>query len=364
MDVTAWVCEAQSGNVVGRMPLAHGASFSSRFGGGAFTAQVPLGTLRTRDGSGPDLPAIRDALAWCDGGKHTLLLTEGDRTLGEWLIWTHTPATPDGMMTISGFEWDGYPKFRSLNDDYVYKTATDIGTITRRLLQDAFSSYQSTQITVPAFTAGRTTTIEHKSHTAYYQDVLDELEAVGVEWRVQSEAVWSGGAAVRADRTVLWGAPEITRSTSTVLRYYDPHSRAGNLARFERSRDFSKYAQSMYGWGGGEGAKQRWVGLSDPTLTNQGYLIVTKNETFPGKVLPAQLTQLTQHALDEAQYLWGPTDATVDSELIPAWPRVGDRVSCQIGWSWSYPDGFDGTLRVGEVAFKIGTDPAIDLQLA
>lgn len=363
MEVTAWVCDAQSGNVQGSLPLAPGGRFAARFGGGAFTAQVPLGELRTRDGRGPDTGAIQRILDWCDGGKYSLLLTAGTTVLGEWLIWQHAPATATGLLPISGFEWDGYPKFRSLNDNYIYKNA-DLGTMARALLQDAFSSYQFTQITVPAFTAGRTGQIDYKSHTAYYGDVLAKVEQMGLEWRVNVTAQWSGGVPAKAVRTVAFGAPEVRRTTTARINAGPPDRRTGNAVSFERSRDFSKYAQSMYGWGGGEGAKQRWVGLSDPTLTNQGYLIVTKNETYPGEVAVPALTRLTQQSLDAAQELWEPTQATVDADRMAAWPRPGDVIPCSVEWAWSYPTGYSGSLRVGEVSFSTGRGSLVDLQLA
>lgn len=366
MAVKVWACDPQTGNVLGQMPIADGARFVSRLGGGIFNAQVPLGQFRTRDGSSPDLGAIRRFLDWCDGGRHTLLVTDGTEVIGEWLTWKHGQPSDGGLLPISGIEWDAYPQFRSLFTRFQYTNA-DLGTVVRDLLAGAIFEYQSETMgfTIPAITTGIRVTIDHKSRTKYFGDVLDDLSRLdpGMEWRVKIGAEWDGDVPTRAVRTVIYGVPEIRTPTSIRLVKPPTGRRHGNVISWERSRDYSKAAQSMYGWGGGEGDKQRFIGLSDPTGWRAGGLAITKNISFPGELSDALLEKKTRKALADAQNTWEPTSASVDAQKLPTRPLVGDVLACDVGWSYTYPDGFKDSLRVGEVTTRTGS-PLIDLELA
>src|SRR5699024_4611778 len=147
----------------------------------------------------------------------------------------------------------------------------------------------------PAWSSSVPRTMDYKSHSAYYSDILDEISRPddGFEWRVRTTPVWDGTELVSVERTVVFGQPVLAAPTSIELVAGEPGTRHGN-AVISGGRDFSRYAQSVYGIGSGEGVKQRWVGLSDPTLTNAGYLNSTKNVSFPGVADVPTLTKLTQ----------------------------------------------------------------------
>ncbi|MBE7701273.1 hypothetical protein H9623_13310 [Oerskovia sp. Sa1BUA8] len=353
--VRAWVAQALTGNIVGEVTLAGSSSWSSRFGGGTFRAGISVGHLLTRDRTKIDWAAVSRVVSWCTGGRYTLVLTRGTTCLGEWLIMRHTETTTDGILQVEGMEWDGYPALRSLNDNYIY-TGVDQITIARTLLQAAFVSYQPTmQITIPTATSGVARTMDYKSHSAYYGDLLDEISEPddGFDWRVTQTLTWSGGAPTKVTRTIEFGYPAISRATQIVIDHDGPSARSGNCTAFDQGYDFRRAAQSVYGIGAGEGGKQKWVGLSDPTLTNQGYLITTKNVSFPGvKDIPT-LTALTRGALAAAQILRDPAQATLLVEKIPAWPRVGDQVGIDVEPTYTLPTGREGTARLGDVSFSL-----------
>lgn len=353
--VRAWVSQALTGTIVGEVVLSGGSTWSSRFGGGAFRAGISVGHLLTRDQTEIDWAAVSRVVSWCTGGRHTLVLTRGTTCLGEWLIMRHTETTTDGVLRVEGMEWDGYPALRSLNANYTY-TGVDQLAIARTLLQAAFVSYQPTmQITIPTVTSGVARTMDHKSHSAYYADLLDEIADPddGFDWRVTPTLTWSAGAPTKVTRTIEFGHPVISRATQIVIDHDGPGARSGNCTVFDQGHDFRRAAQSVYGIGAGEGGKQKWVGLSDPALTNQGYLITTKNVSFPGVTDIPTLTALTRGALAAAQNLRDPARATLLVEKIPAWPRVGDQAAVDIAPTYTLPAGRQGVVRLGDVSFSL-----------
>lgn len=354
MELRYWLTEALSGTIGPEVRVQGSPQFGSRFGGGTFSADLMLGHLRTVTG-GLDFRAINEVLSWADGGRYSITVTQGTDCAGEWLIWRTNPVDGDGPVGVSGFELDGYPAFRSLNDDYVGGNFDQLN-LAARLLRDAFYSHQDFAITVPWIDSalGSNRTISYPSHSAYYDEVIEEISAPvdGFQWRVVPTVRWENHRPVRVEREVVYGEPELRRTYPTRLFSGGDGSRQGNLASFPRpARDFSKYAQSVYGWGRGEGAKQSWVGLSDPTLTNEGFLIVTKNVDFPD-VSDQSLTALTRGELAAAQELREPLRATVLADGVPSIPRVGDVVDVQIGRSVAWPNGFEGSLQVGEVSLN------------
>lgn len=350
MELRYWLAEALTGTIGPEVRIQGQPRFVSRFGGGEFGADIMLGHLRRLDG-GLDTAAIAEVLSWTVGGKFSLVVTSGEQCVGEWLIWRSDPVEEGGPVSVKGFELDGYPAFRSLNDDYVY-VGDDQLNIAARLLRDAFFSFQDFHISVPWLSSGVIRSIEHKSHTAYYDEVLEEISAPvdGFQWRVVPEVTWRGGSPVEVTRRVQFGHPTLRNGSDVRLFQAGEGDRQGNVLSFPRPAvDFSKYAQSAYGWGRGEGAKQQWVGLSDPTLTNAGHLIVTKNFTFAGVSNEANLVELTRSALADAQELREPVQATVLADRIPSVPAVGDVVAVKILPNAAWPSGYSGSMQIGQV---------------
>lgn len=294
-------------------------------------------------------------------------MSQGLRTVGEWLIFSHEPTTADGLVPISGFEWDGYPAFRCLNAVYKYDNVEQL-VIARDLLQDAFLSFQSElNIDIPAPPAsGVKRDLDYKNQSAYYSDLLEEISLPddGFDWRVKPSLVWESGAPVRVDREVLFGYPTLQRDTDLVVDHDGPGTRTGNCSEFSQGYDFARAAQSVYGIGAGEGSKRNIVGLTDTTLTNQGYLATTKQVSFPSVKKVSTLTALTRGELAAAQDLRDPMRARLLLAKLPNWPQVGDKVALDIEPTYAFPDGVEDTARLGEVSLSVNDQQAafVDVQ--
>ena len=353
MRLRYWVTDAKSGAVVSEVRAVGAVSLSSRLGGGTMSASIAVDAL-TRDGSAPDWAEVSRVGGLLVGGRRCLAVTAGTALLGEWLIMRRTLDTGSALVGVQGMSWEGYPALRSLNANYIY-TNTSQATIAKALLDAAFTSFNTGMtITVPATSSAVTRTIDRRSHSAYYSDVLAEIGDPddGFEWCVDTTPSWDGDRLTSVGRAVGWGFPVLARSSSARIVMGDPGTRHGNAVSIRGGDDFSRYAQSVYGIGEGSGDKQLWVGLSDPTLTNAGYLNSTKNVSFPGVSDVGALTALTRGALVDAQNLLDPYEAEVRVDDMLLLPRVGRVVQLVAPQTWAYPAGLDVSVRVGDVTYS------------
>lgn len=362
----AWVAEALSGDVVGEVHLSGQAQFISRFGGGTFTAGVSVAHLTRRDGDGPDWDAVERVVEWCTGGKYTLVLTQGQTTIGEWLIVRPLGATDSGVIRIDGHELDGYPAMRAIFKAY---KGTDVEqfTIGRELLVDAFLGGQSSMnLTVPTPAAsGVLRDLDYADRSAYYSDLIDEVSQAedGFEWRVVPTVVWASGSPQTVNRTIEFGHPTLARSSQVVIDHDGPGSRAGNAPRVQRSSDFARYARTVYGIGAGEGDKQPIVALSDTTHDGEGYLLRTRHVSFPSVSNIKTLTALTRAELEAAQSVDEPLRATLLIDKTASWPRVGDQVTLDVAPTYAVPQGVTGSARLGEVALSLNSARATTVEV-
>ncbi len=355
MRLRFWVCAAKSGNVLGEVRVSGGSTLTSRFGGGTCSLTVSLGHLTTRDGLGVDLAAAGRVLDWLTVGRSTILVTSGTRVIGEWIVMKRGLVAPSGTVPITGMEWAGYPALRSLNTNFLYN-GTEQMVIARAAWDQAFKSFNTGMtITIPSSgSTGVVRSMSHLSHEAYYSDVLEEIGEAddGFEWHVDISATWSNGVPTKATRTIVWGHPTLSRSSSLTLSQSSPGGRQGNLVDLSGGEDFARYAQSVYGFGAGEGEKRFWVGLSDPSGTNAGNLNSTKNVSFPGIEKESTLTALTRAELKRSQDLRDPFAASALIEKLPSLPVVGNQVRLRVDPTWTYPTGLNTTLRVGQVEYS------------
>ena len=362
-----WVAEVLSGDIVGEFRLVGSSSWSNRFGGGQFRANVSLSHLRTRNGSSPDWGAVEQVMDWCTGGKYSVVVEMGSTIVGEWLIFSHEPTTSEGHVTISGFEWDGYPAFRSLNSVLKYDDVDQM-TIAKDLLDSVYLSFQSElNMTIPTPPAsGVTRTMDYKNQTAYYSDLLDEISLPddGFDWRVEPSVTRENGAPTKVNRTIVYGHPTLRRSSTIVVDHDGPGARSGNCVAFTQGYDFARSAEAVYGVGPGEGTKRPIVGLVDTGLVLQGYLATTKHVSFPSVSHIPTLTNLTRGELVAAQDLRDPMQARLLIDKTAGFPRVGDRIGLQVERNYAFPDGVVGLARIGEVTLNISghETPYVDIQ--
>ena len=354
MRLRFWACEALSGDVVAELPALSDVSFSSRFDGGRFSGRVPVEAL-TRDRLGVDWSEVSRRVGLVQPGLRTIAVTDdSNRLLGEWLPLSRGRSTSGGAVTIEGVGWEKYPSFRSLHASYDYTNTGQMG-IAKTLLTDAFLGWNAgMQITIPSVASTVSRDFKRETRTCYYSDALAEISEPddGFEWMVEVTGTWSGGALSRVNRQVLFGQPTLTRASTVVIEQGEPGTRHGNALSIDGGDDFSRYAQSVYGIGPGQGDKQPVVGLSDPTLTNLGYLNSTKNISFPDADKTPTLTALTRAALTAAQDLRDPFTAEAWLDKLPDLPKLGSVIGLKCVRCYGYPEGLDLSVRVGEVAYR------------
>lgn len=355
--VRVWVAEALSGNVVGELRLAGGSSWGSRFGGGAFEANVSVGHLRSRTGGTLDWAAIQQVVEWCTGGKYSLVLTLGTVCLGEWLIMSRAEGTTaDGLLPISGVEWDGYPAFRYLEKAYKYLSAPRV-QLAAILLTDAFQFEQpGMQITVPASTlVGSRVAFDHRRADAYYSDVLEEIADVddGFDWRVTPTLTWSGGAPTKVNRAVEFGSPVLGRATAIQVDYDGPGFRSGNCLSFTRGFDYARSAAKVWGAGAGQGDDQITWEATWNELTSQGWVQTSTIKSYPGVKTSDELGYLVRGERDAAKNVHDPATARLLLAKTAAYPRVGDVVTVAVEPTYSLPSGRYGSMRLGETKLAL-----------
>lgn len=359
MDVTQpvrlWACEALSGNVVGELLLSGASTWSSRFGGGTFRADVSVGHLRSRDRTTLDWPAIARTIDMLTPGKHTLVLTLGTVVLGEWLIMNRDEGTSAGTIPVQGMELDGYTAYRSLNQDY-WGSEADQLTLARMLLWGCLVADQtSMQIDIPTVTSGVVRKIMHRARDAYYDDVLDEISDAddGFDWRITQTGTWSGGNLTKVNRKVDFGYPQLARPTSIVIDHDGPGFRSGNCLTFSRRSDFSRSAARVDVLGSGEGDRAPLASVENQTLPAAGYLRTSRTISRPAiKDLPT-LQGIARAESTASVNLYDPARAVLLAAKLPAVPRVGDQVQADIEPSYAIPLGYEGSMRVGEVTIPL-----------
>lgn len=354
MDLRYWVCNALTGEMVQQVNLEGASSFSSRLGGGQFSANLSL-SLLTRDRTQPDWPAIRTLVDNVTTGRHSLLVTAGTLLLGEWWIWSQASEVAGWSLPITGFEFEGYPAYRRIETDFRYGTPTDTLHIARDVLQGAYRHRQpSMNMTVPTVASGVMRTLDRRKDTQQYGDVIDDIaEADGFEWRVIPEAQWAVNAVTGVTRRVEFGAPELVQETNFLLDMNGPGSRASNVTSVSRRRNMDLLLSSRHVWGAGEGAKQKRATSFDGTYPGRGYPIRSDVVEMPDETSQTRLQAAADAGIAGGSRLFEPLSARVTIEKLGRqWPRVGDIATLEIEPTPALPYGAHGRHRIGEVSFS------------
>lgn len=357
MDLRAWIVEATTGDVVTRVTLTNGSTATSELGGGTLRASLVMPEYRAKSG-GRDLAATMTILSLVTGGRHTLLLTDGNDVVGEWLMWTHERDHDALTVPITGFEWEQYPKFRSVHHPYKQKNV-DLGVVHRNALFDVYNTFQpgdAQMVVCPTPDIGHNVTMNFPARTGYYSDILEDLDSRGyAEWRVVPTASWSGGVPVKVTRTVHYQKPIISSSHPDRLVKTADLRLGGNIAAFTRSHDYSRLIQSAFAWGAGKGGKQRFAMAQEFGWTGRGYIATTKNFSYQGEYKNDALQEKADAALASGQDPWETTVATLDTRRMGTLPRIGGVHDVVVQPSWTFPDGGSWRMRVGHITWTYGT---------
>ena len=364
MDLKTWLVDSLTGDVITRIDMVPGSSFSTVIGGGRMSGQVNLARYRDRDGS-RDTSALLTVLQAFGGGRHSILLTSGTETIGEWVVFGYVRDHDAATAAVSGFEWDDYPQYRSIHTDFKY-TNTDVGTIHRDAIVDVYNTFQPADreiVNATAPTFGHRIDLKTLPRTGYYSDLLADLDALGLaEWRIVPTATWADGAPVKVTRTVTYQQPILSSSHPDPLVKAGSGERGGNLTAFSRSYDFSRIAGTVIGWGAGKGKKQRYAMSQDGNHLSRGHIAITRNIHFQGEYSNAQLEDKTEAVLRDSKDPWEPSQATVDARRLSQLPRIGGVHDVTVAPAWSYPEGGSWRMRVGEATYRAGS-PLVDLEM-
>lgn len=365
MAVKTWIVDSLTGDVVTPVAMTDGSQFTSVIGGGKLTGELVLASLRDRDG-GRDTSALLTVLQAMQDGRHTILATEGTTVLGEWLVTGYTRDHDAATARVRGIEWDDYPQYRSIHTDFVHDGSVDAGVIHAAALEDVYAMFQPNdahivQIPTPSF--GQGMAMNHPRRSGYYSDVLRDIDALGLaEWRIVPTATWSGGVPVKVTRTVKYQKPVLSSSHPDPLVKVGAGQRGGNLTRFSRDYDFSRLAGTVYGWGAGKGAKQRFAMAQDGGSETRPHIAITRNVHFRGEYSDAQLAQKAETVRLASQDPWAPSQATVDLRRLSTPPVIGGTHDVTVAPAFTYPEGGAWRMRVGQVTYRYGS-PLVELEM-
>lgn len=364
MDLRAWIVDSLTGDVITRVDMAPGTSFTSVIGGGRLSGQIVLSSLRDRDGS-RDTSALLTVLQAMGGGRHSILLTAGTTVLGEWVAFGYVRDHDSDTAPVSGFEWDDYPQYRSIHTDFKH-SSTDVGSIHYDAMVDVYNQFQPgnaeiVKISRPTF--GHRIEMKVLPRTGYYNSIISDLDAYGLaEWRIVPTATWVDGVPTKVTRTVRYQRPILTSTHPDPLIKAGTHERGGNLTAFSRSYDFSRIAGTVIGWGAGKGSKKRYAMAQDGNHLSRGHIAITRNVHFQGEYNNTQLASKTEAVLRGSKDPWEPTQATVDVRRMSQPPVIGGVHDVTVAPAWSYPEGGSWRMRVGQATYRIGS-PLVDVEM-
>ncbi|WP_087483532.1 hypothetical protein [Brachybacterium massiliense] len=364
MDLKTWLVDSLTGDVITRVHMTDRSRFTSVIGGGRMTGEVVLSSLRDRDGS-RDTSALLTVLQAMGGGRHSILLTSGTETLGEWVVFGYVRDHDAATAAVSGFEWDDYLQYRSIHTDFKYTNA-DAGQIYHDAMVDVFNTFQPADREIVVSTAptlGHRMDMKTLPRTGYYSDLIGDLDALGLtEWRIVPTATWADGAPVKVTRTVTYQQPILSTPHPDPLVKAGPGERGGNLTEFSRSYDFSRIAGTVIGWGAGKGKKQRYAMSQDGNHLSRGHIAITRNVHHSGEYSNAQLQMKTDQVLADSKDPWQPTQATVDGRRLSRPPVIGGVHDVSVAPAWTYPEGGSWRMRVGQATYAYGS-PLVDVEM-
>ena len=358
MDVKFWLLDVFSGDVVEEMRAVTTASLTNRFGGGACTITFALGQLTVRDGSGMDWDAITHYSDVLTPGLYSIAATTGTTVLGEWIIYRKDIDSAAQTITVSGQEWEILPSHRSVHTGFLWDPG-NVGVILQTLLTQVFKRMISDPpaISIPLLSTSRTASCEVNVREGYYSDALAQIEDE-VEWRIQVDAAgWNGEALTGVSRTVVAGAPVLSRSTDLRFEVGEYGTRQGNVLALRGGEDYTNFSNGIANIGAGDGAKRNVVDTPASYLPSgqwlEGRLIRIVNVQHPGVTSRQVLYSRGMGLIRRMQDMRDPWQFSVLADKIPSVPRVGDRAVLAVARIPVVPGGLVSTVRVGEVTVQV-----------
>lgn len=358
MALNAWFCRIATGEVVAPAFLADGSRFTLQIGGGTMSASLLLSKY-ARPNASPDPAVIEQLLDYVTGGQYTLLLTDGQTVVGEWLIWTHQRGSSGPGVPFTGIPWEQYPKYRSVFNTTNVENV-DAGEVHSLSLHRAYNLFQPNNaelVTVPTPRFGKKVTLKVPIRTAYYSEIVDDMDQLALaEWQVVPSVTWRDGAPVKVSRRVVYAMPRFQSAQPDLLVQPGLGQRGGNVTDVTRHNDYSRVTRAVIGWGAGEGGKQRFVEELQSGWTQAGFISITRNVNFPGELSDSQLSAKARGELAASQTYWDPTTLTIDTRRMSTLPTLGGTHQLEVGPSWAFPSGWSARVRIGSITYTTGSD--------
>ena len=356
LPVRVWAANARTGAILGELWPVSGSSWASEMGGGSCDVTIDLG-MRLRDDTDWDWAAIGHVRGLLDPGRRSLVLTQGEQCLGEWLI-TSLAAVDATHVRLGGVGLEGYPSMRALRKRYKWSAALDQMSAARTLLVDAFAGDAPT-VTVPTpANSGQTVSKDDRfdAWSTDYGAALDQLCDTdnGLEWQIVPIVAWSAGEPTAVTRTVVWGYPTISRATSVTALRPPAGERGGNLTEWSAALDSGRLVTRAVVLGRGTGKKQVRGSYTSSALLAAGYLPAERVWSEPTIKRAATATRRAKRRVAEAAaslIVPGPVDLILTE--TEAWPQVGDLITLDVAATPADPTATTGTLRVGKTSWTI-----------
>lgn len=354
LPVRVWSAAAATGTILGEVWPVSGSTWSTELGGGSCDLTVDL-NLPLRDGSGWDWDAIayvRDLLTpW----RRTLVVTQGEACLGEWIVSSLTPQDAT-RVRLAGAGWETYPAARAVKQRYKWPLSMDQMTAARTLLVDALSGIT---FTIPTPAASGVDVEKDDRIDAWstdYGQALDQLCDTdnGLEWAVVPTVTWSAGVPTTVTRTVVWGFPEIATTTSITATRPAYGERGGNTGVFSRPVDASRLLTQAVVLGRGSGKKQVKGSYTDEALVSAGYLPVVRSFSEPTiKKSATAARRAKRRVTANAAQVLAPAPVELRLADTAAFPQPGDLIGLDIAATPADPVALTGTLRAGKVSWTV-----------
>lgn len=364
MELTYFVAEFASGNIVGQLPLEAVRLTSSLRQPGTFTARLDLRRIAEKlDDRGTyrwtDAQRTLDILSH---GRHTIVpaienstagtLDPVDLALGEWRIKATSGTYADPFIEIGGSEVGDY-----FNDQVTSRTWDSEGAEVDAVWTAREMMHDATKLQTPpiAMNLNRGSTSAVKAVTRWparsviVAEALRDLGAGDLwEWTIKPTIVSVDGIPTRVDRELLLMAPRIAIGDPSLLplEILTPGLRPATGLDIAWSSDVDEEATEMWSWGAGAGADQVRSGVV--TTPPAGGPVLARLITDPTATYGGMATSLARDALAAMQR----TDFTVAVAASRMVPTIGGLRWISRQPSLSMPTGDEFDARVIEWAWN------------
>lgn len=358
MKPVFYLADFASGNLIYRFPMdaLTPKSLTSGFPG-QFQMELDL------RGLGESMRGARSVLDLMNAGTTTLVpVREGVSTgignpptsveLGEWWVSKVEGTIRSPLVTLSGPEFAGYLQHRQVLRTWSSQSADPVATA-RQMIWEALRTDQTVNFIPQNWIShsGARVPVDARIGTVDYWNAIEALQDAEdgpFEWVLRSGLVQDGWTPKRVTRTLEVGQPALGfQRPDITLEVTAPGLAPASLLDAGWSRDESRSATMMYGFGAGHGDDQ--IRSTRARARAAGEPVKSRRVTVRTAMTTAQLRPHVRAALQRAtpsNHVFSaemPTDRyTPQVGAVYSWrndetwtvPARGGQVRC-VGWGWN-----------------------------